>query len=314
MNHQLRPHLATLAERSSSRSPAAAPRGVRQAAAIALALVTFSVAGCKGRGGGDATGDGTTPGEEEPVLTSMEDRVRCESLAPVTRGVDVNNDGRADIQEHGAGGRLVCVEIDMNFDGRVDVTRFFEGDGTTVAREEHDYDFDGRLDEIAYYADGVIRRKELDTTFDHRVDTWMWCENGLVSRAQRDRRNRGRPDVWETYSDGMLVEARYDDNNDGQVEKWEMFRNGFLVEVRYDMDNNGEADRTDTVHPDDAGPAEERLRCDVSATVPPATGTAGGENPPATTTPAGDETDVIDGGEATEDPFVPDPDDAKGGL
>ena len=97
----------------------------------ALVLMAVSVAGCKGRGGSDGTGDGTTP-EEEEVLTSMEDRVRCESQAPVTHGIDVNNDGRADIQHHTAGGRMVCIEIDMNFDGRVDITRFFEADGTPV--------------------------------------------------------------------------------------------------------------------------------------------------------------------------------------
>ena len=198
-----------------------------------LVLTALSMAGCKNRGGSDGTGEGTTP-EGEEVLTSMEDRVRCESLAPVSHGIDVNNDGRPDIQQHATGGRMVCIEIDMNFDGRVDVTRFFEADGTTVLREEHDYDFDGRLDEIAYYAGGAIRRKELDTTFDHRVDTWMWCEAGFVSRAQRDRHNRGRADVWETYVEGMLTEANYDDNNDGRVEKWEVFRNGTLVEVRYD--------------------------------------------------------------------------------
>ena len=271
----------------------------------ALVLMTVSVAGCKGRGGSDGTGDGTTP-EEEEVLTSMEDRVRCESQAPVTHGIDVNNDGRAAIQHPTAGGRMVCIEIDMNFDGRVDITRFFEADGTTVLREEHDYDFDGRLDEIAYYAGGVIRRKELDTTFDHRVDTWMWCEAGFVSRAQRDRHNRGRADVWETYAEGMLSEAHYDDNNDGRVEKWEFFRNGTLVEVRYDLDNNGEADRTDNVHPDDAGPPEERLRCDASGTVQAAE-TSGGDAP-AADAPADDAPPATDdaASDTTEDTFVPD--------
>jgi hypothetical protein len=284
-----------------------APHGTTLASRLAcasLVLASVAIAGCRNRGGSDASGEGTTPAEDE-VLSSMDDRVRCASLGPVTEGVDVNNDGRADIQHHTDGGRTLCVEIDMNFDGRVDVTRFFEADGTTVLREEHDFDFDGRLDEITYFSGGAIVRKELDTTFDHRVDTWMWCENGFVSRAQRDRRNRGEADVWETYAEGMLSEARYDDNHDGRVEKWEIFRNGSLVEVRFDLDNNGEADRNDPVHPDDAGPPEERLRCDANATVQTPE-TAGGDAP----APAQPAPPPATDGDTSETTFVPDPEDA----
>ena len=63
---------------------------------LAVIALMMGGVGCKGRGS-DA-GEGTTPdGEEEDVLTSMEDRVRCESVAPVTRGIDVNNDGWDDL-------------------------------------------------------------------------------------------------------------------------------------------------------------------------------------------------------------------------
>src|SRR5690606_3055951 len=121
--HLLHPAPASpRARRLSSRSGATRTSRVMCAA---LVLAAVSVVGCKNRGGSDASGDGTTPEEEEEVLSSMDDRVRCASLGPITDGIDVNNDGRADIQYHTSGDRLVCTEIDMNFDGRVDVTRFF---------------------------------------------------------------------------------------------------------------------------------------------------------------------------------------------
>mgnify|MGYP002176838025 CR=1 FL=1 len=210
--------------------------------------------------------DGSGIGEQNEVLQGSRGDVSVRE-ACVGRGeelaTDVNNDGVPDIRHVMSNGTRICTEIDMNFDGRTDVTRFYDADGQTPIREEHDFDFDGRMDQIAYFEAGDLSRKELDTNFNSRIDTWMWCEEGRVSRAERDRTNDGDVDTWEVYERGYLTEARYDDNNDGQPEKWEVFRNGRLTEVRYDTDRDGQPDRAEEIPADQAGQAEDRLGCSV---------------------------------------------------
>jgi hypothetical protein len=175
---------------------------------------------------------------------------------------DVNEDGRADIEHVERGGRTYCTRVDMNFDGKFDVERFYEDDGVLVAQERHDFDFDGRLDQISFYQDGELVRKELDTNFDNTIDTWLWCSGGWVVKAERDRQRDGKADVWESYAEGVMVEAEYDENNDGQVDKWDSFRNGKLVLSQYDDNRDGEPDRSHEMPLQSLGPADDALRCE----------------------------------------------------
>src|SRR5712671_5827017 len=89
--------------------------------------------------------------------------------------VDVNNDGIADLRHVFDGGKAVCDEIDLNFDGRIDLTRSFGKDGK-VQYEQYDLDFDGKLDQQSFYENGQLSRKELDTNFDRMIDTWVFCQ------------------------------------------------------------------------------------------------------------------------------------------
>lgn len=191
--------------------------------------------------------------------------------------VDVNNDGKPDIRHVLAKGKRSCTEIDMNFDGKVDVYRFYADDGKTVSFEQHDYDFDGRLDQQAFYVAGVMERKELDTNFDGLIDTWMWCKGPMVDHAERSRRKPGRVDTWETYADGQLAEIKYDENNDGTAEKWELFKAGSLSEIRYDSTGDGKPDRSELA----VGVTDQKdkpISCDGSSLPEPAE--------PASTLPA----------------------------
>lgn len=179
----------------------------------------------------------------------------------VTR-TDINEDGQPDIEHVGRSGRRFCSKADMNFDGKMDMERFYEDDGETVAQERHDFDFDGRIDQLSFYEDGRLTRKELDTNFNNAIDTWLWCSNGWVSRSERDRKSNGRPDVWEVYEQGLIVEASYDDNNDGRPEKWDVFRGGKVVLTKYDDDGDGKPDRTDEMPLLSMGAADDALRCE----------------------------------------------------
>ena len=178
---------------------------------------------------------------------------------------DVNEDGRADIEQVQRGGRIYCTRADMNFDGKIDVERFYEEDGVRVAQERHDFDFDGRLDQLSFYRDGQLVRKELDTNFDNTIDTWLWCSGGWVVKAERDRQRDGNADVWETYTQGVMVEAEYDENNDGRVDRWDSFRNGKLVLTQYDDNRDGEPDRSHEMPLQSLGPADDALRCESAA-------------------------------------------------
>jgi hypothetical protein len=195
-------------------------------------------------------------------------RQQCSPRGHRVQTVDVNNDNHPDIRHVYAGRRETCVQIDMNFDGMVDITRFFD-DHHRIVQEEHDFDFDGRLDQIAYFEHGDLVRKELDTNFDNSIDTWVWCDGRMLDRQERDRHHNGHVDTWEFFRHGVLREARYDDNNDRRPERWELFREGRLYEVRRDADLDGRPDQREQIPTDSAGQAETPLTCDGSAPPPP---------------------------------------------
>ncbi len=69
-------------------------------------------------------------------------KVECSG---VLREVDLNDDGRADVQRCFYGERLRTTFADLNFDGKPDVLRGFDG-AQTLLWEVFDLDFDGRAD------------------------------------------------------------------------------------------------------------------------------------------------------------------------
>jgi hypothetical protein len=232
----------------------------------------------------------------EPLVTKA-----CTGGTP--ESTDVNNDGKPDIVHHVDGGKRTCSEIDMNFDGKVDVYRFYADDGKTVAFEQHDYDFDGRLDEQTFFEAGALKRKELDTNFDGLVDTWLWCAGPLVEQAERARRKPGRVDTWETYQNGLLAQIEYDENSDGRVEKWELFKDGLLTETRIDTTGDGQVDRTEIASMEGEDDRDKPVSCDGSplplpnssapaggAPAAPAPASSGGEAPASDAAPASEGT------------------------
>lgn len=129
--------------------------------------------------------------------------------------VDVNNDGQPDVRTMMEGGRPRCREVDANFDGRVDIIRWYDASGA-VTRVEDDYDFDGRMDVVATYENGVVARDVLDTNFDGITDTWRIYSGGHVVELRRDADGDARVDTWERFdTEGHLTYAAVDANHDG---------------------------------------------------------------------------------------------------
>jgi hypothetical protein len=101
-------------------------------------LLLGGAAGCGG--GPTAVADGPTGSRDTAEEAAV--REQCEPEGRRVEAVDVNNDGTPDIRHVYEGSTERCAQFDMNFDGIVDVTRFFAPDGRSVVREEHDFDFD----------------------------------------------------------------------------------------------------------------------------------------------------------------------------
>lgn len=113
---------------------------------------------------------------------------------------------------------LVRQDVDLNWDARLDLCRYFDTAGNAI-KEEMDLDYDGRVDEVRTYEDGVI------------------------VLAQRDRNNDGTFDVTRRYKGGKLIQKETDTNNDGKVDRWEYFDGQKLDRIGIDLDHDGKVDR-----------------------------------------------------------------------
>ncbi|MBK8013775.1 MAG: hypothetical protein IPK13_20800 [Deltaproteobacteria bacterium] len=144
------------------------------------------------------------------------------------RTSDLNNDGVPELTKYykevddpAVAGKkksvLVRQDIDMTWDGRVDIWRYFDDQGQVV-REEWDTDYDGNVDETRFF------------------------ENGVIVRSERDRNNDGRPDIFRYYAKGQLERKEVDTNGDGQIDRWEYFNGLTLDRVGVDKNFDGTVD------------------------------------------------------------------------
>lgn len=113
-----------------------------------------------------------------------------------------------------------------------------------VVRQDLDLNWDGRFDVCRYFdVDGLAKREEMDLDFDGKVDEWRFYERGVIERSERDRNNDGKPDIIRRYKDGKLVQKESDTNNDGQVDRWEYYTGNKLDRIGVDLDHDGKVDR-----------------------------------------------------------------------
>lgn len=140
------------------------------------------------------------------------------------RDLDLNKDGAPDAYQFTqlVDERTVVFrkEVDVNFDGRIDLIRSFNGRGE-LSSERLDHDFDGRIDVVNIFEKGVIVRKEYDTNFDGNVDLTRYFDQGIISRKEADLDHNGQIDYWEYYEKGKLDRIGIDRDGDGQVDQWE---------------------------------------------------------------------------------------------
>lgn len=141
---------------------------------------------------------------------------------------DTNTDNKPDVwvysvEENGADGqsrdRMVRKELDINWDGRVDITTYYDARGERE-REAMDLDFDGKVDSVFFYEKGVSVRKERDLDGDGRTDEWLYYERGKLARKERDSNGDGRVDYWQYWENDHIDRIGEDLDGDGNVDKW----------------------------------------------------------------------------------------------
>lgn len=116
--------------------------------------------------------------------------------------------------------RRVRKEADLNGDGRVDIVYFFDADGQ-VTKETLDLDYDGKVDDTLYFEKGKKVRSEKDLDGDGRVDTWSFYDaNEKLVRKERDVKGTGKVDYWEYWENGAIDRIGEDLDGDGQVDRW----------------------------------------------------------------------------------------------
>ncbi|WP_338866042.1 hypothetical protein [Myxococcus stipitatus] len=192
---------------------------------ISLGLVTSGLlAGCAGSKASQPSPG--APGDSSPALS---ERIRPEP----TKGEhvtpqDVNGDGKPDVwtytvADRGPDGeerlRKVRQELDLNWDGRADLARYFDETGALM-REVMDLDFDGKVDATYLYEKGANTRRERDFDGDGRADSVSYYERGALVRKESDTNSDGRVDYWEYWEGGQVDRIGEDLDGDGTVDKW----------------------------------------------------------------------------------------------
>ncbi len=186
---------------------------------LLLGALALPISACAGA---NKAGKGKEADEEEEYYDPVEDVDEGDGFRKVM--LDVDGDRQADVTNYYRAGEgddatlLVRKEIDLNFDGKVDVTQIWK-DGA-MTQEQIDADFDGRTDWTDFYSDGERIRAEWDTGFDGTPDVIRYYEGGKLARLEMDTTGDSSIDYWEYYEAGVMQRSGWDLDADGKIDKW----------------------------------------------------------------------------------------------
>lgn len=155
---------------------------------------------------------------------------RCDTQKP---GVEVSyhdlaGTGKADMvklvsyTKQGGGvssGHIICIELDTNHDGVLDLVRVFDDKGG-LESEEADRNYDGKSDIWIHYKDGVLSKQVFDTQFNGKPNEFHYYKDGKLKRVERDRNGDGNVDVWEYYVNDRLERMGVDTDFNGKIDIW----------------------------------------------------------------------------------------------
>ena len=189
----------------------------------ALVGLTLMLTGCAATSAAK-TGDATTA-EGEKLSDNI--RQKKQGNEKVTE-YDLNKDGKPDVWTYtvaakSADGkdidRLARKELDINWDGKVDIARTYD-EKEQIAVERLDLDFDGKVDVANYFEKGVRIRAERDLSAAGKPSEWVFYEKGKLVRKERDTNGDGKVDYWEYWEGDQVDRVGEDLDGDGNVDKW----------------------------------------------------------------------------------------------
>lgn len=173
--------------------------------------------------------------KNKPAAISSEkfkNATRCDATKPGRELSyhDVSGHGKADMVEviaysKGASGlategRVICMEVDTNRDGVLDLLRTFAESGDLEA-EEADRNYDGKSDLWINYDKGLIAKQAFDSKFAGKADEFHYYKAGKLKRVERDRNADGNIDVWEYYdANARLERMGVDLDFNGRIDIW----------------------------------------------------------------------------------------------
>lgn len=169
-------------------------------------------------------------GAEVDILASVDPNMLRNEAGLIPLPYDINNDGRADIivyfqRMQSMDGTLrdaqVLKEVDLNFDGQIDLWRVWKYDGA-IARQWEDVNGDSKPDVQWYFEDNRPVRREFDVNGDGRYDMTeiLDAQGGIVERS-RDTNGDGIADYFEFYTNGRLDKLGWDTTGDGKADEYE---------------------------------------------------------------------------------------------
>lgn len=131
---------------------------------------------------------------------------------------------------------------DWNDDGKNDERLFY--DGSTLERIELDRNFDGKVDSIAHYKlDGLLHSIESDDDFDGRLETKTSYRRGQAVETEIDTDADDKPDHRVRYTFGVMESFEYL-NSSGAIVKRVRYNGTKLDQASLDLDADGVWERT----------------------------------------------------------------------
>lgn len=170
------------------------------------------------------------------TMASMTLLGACSHTPPVTKvakpqetltTLDSNKDGKPDHwkwfapsndQDKGSAPILLKEEIDLNFDGKVDIRKTYVNGA--LEKQSMDLDFDGNFDREETYENGKLKLVEISHSFSKKKDTWKFYEQGTLTRIEKDTNADGVADEWIYYADQQIQRIGKDYNYDGLIDSW----------------------------------------------------------------------------------------------
>ena len=116
--------------------------------------------------------------------------------------------------------KLRKMELDVNYDGRIDVIRTYDEAGK-LRTEESDLNLDGTPDIISHYDRGALAKKEILEPGTRRVLATRFYAAGNVLRVEKDTNADTKIDYWEYYEQGVLDRIGRDFNGDERADSWQ---------------------------------------------------------------------------------------------